>query len=56
MLLGANEDVLSGKKHVVVFPGKTLAFPPSNVCHFARNAMNSTVTMNPTTETIKRST
>ena len=22
-------------QHVVVFPGRTLAFPPSNVCHFA---------------------
>ena len=29
-----NDDILFGKKHVVVFPGRTLAFPPSNVCHF----------------------
>ena len=30
-----NDDVLSGKKHVVLFPSRTLAFPPSNACHFA---------------------
>ena len=41
-LLGRNDHVLSGKKHVAVFPGRTLAFPPSNVCHFAsqRNQFN----------------
>ena len=55
-LLGRNDDVLSGKKYVVVFPARKLAFPPSNVCILPRNAINSTVTTNVTTETVKRST
>ena len=51
-----NDDVLSGKKHVVAHPDRTLSFPPSNGCHFASQCNQSTVTTNATTKTVKRST
>ena len=44
--VGGNDNVLPGKMHIVVFPERTLSFPISNICHFASQHYQSTMTHN----------
>ena len=53
--VGGNSNVLSEEKRVVLFPDRMLSFPPTvaTAVILPHNAINSTVTTNATTETVK---